>query len=43
MPATAMEGNFVWRCERARIEGHLLLAPTPDVALQALELRVTTP
>lgn len=43
MPVTAMEGNFVWRCERARIEGHLLLAPTPAVALQALELRVTSP
>jgi D-alanyl-D-alanine-carboxypeptidase/D-alanyl-D-alanine-endopeptidase len=43
IPATAMEGSFVWRCERARIEGHLLLAPTPDIALQALEFRVTEP
>ena len=43
MAVTAMEGSFVWRCERARIEGHLLLAPTHVVALQALELRVTTP
>jgi D-alanyl-D-alanine-carboxypeptidase/D-alanyl-D-alanine-endopeptidase len=43
VPATAMEGSFVWRCERARIEGHLLLAPTPDIALQALEFRVTGP
>jgi CubicO group peptidase (beta-lactamase class C family) len=42
MPATAMEGSFIWRCERARIEGHLLLAPTPAVALQGLEFRVTT-
>jgi hypothetical protein len=40
MPATAMEGRFVWRCARARIEGHLLLAPTPEVRLQALELRL---
>lgn len=42
-PMTAMEGSFVWRCDRARIEGHLLLAPTPEVALQALTFRTVPP
>jgi CubicO group peptidase (beta-lactamase class C family) len=41
-PVTAMEGSFVWHCQHARIEGHVLLAPTPEVALQALEFRIIT-
>jgi CubicO group peptidase (beta-lactamase class C family) len=41
--ANAMEGNFSWRCEHGRIEGHLLMAPTRQSALQAIEFSVGTP
>ena len=40
---SAMQGTFVWRCEHGRIQGTLLLAPTPEPALQALEFAVAKP
>jgi len=42
-PVTAMQGAFTWTCAKGRIEGVLLLAPTPSPALQALNFRVVTP
>lgn len=40
---TAMAGRFVWTCERGRIEGSLLLAPTATPTLQELKLGVAAP
>jgi hypothetical protein len=31
---------FTWTCERGRIEGQLLLAPTDPPSIQALRLRI---
>jgi hypothetical protein len=36
----ALTGNFQWTCERGRLQGQLLLAPTDPPAIQALRLRV---
>jgi hypothetical protein len=33
-----MSGSFQWRCTTGRINGRLLLAPTPSVQIQALNL-----
>jgi CubicO group peptidase (beta-lactamase class C family) len=33
-----LSGTFAWKCERGRIEGNLLLAPTYPQAIQALRL-----
>lgn len=41
--ATAMTGTFGWACERGRIKGGLLLAPTPAPELQALRFDVVRP
>ena len=42
--ATGMlSGTFEWRCAMGRIEGSLLLAPTPQPAIQQLELKVVKP
>jgi hypothetical protein len=38
-----MEGSFTWRCEHGRIEGHVLMAPTAAVAVQALSFSVAAP
>jgi len=32
----AMSGSFTWTCEKGRIEGEVLLAPTKPITLQAL-------
>jgi D-alanyl-D-alanine-carboxypeptidase/D-alanyl-D-alanine-endopeptidase len=42
-PRNAMAASFTWACEHGRISGSLLLAPTPEVALQELEFEVLTP
>ncbi len=42
-PVSAMEGKFVWSCEHGRIAGRVQRAPTPAVALQALEFAVQAP
>jgi hypothetical protein len=39
MPTGALSGAFTWSCERGRLEGNLLLAPTNPPAIQALRLR----
>lgn len=40
---TAMAGKFEWPCERGRIGGSILLAPTPAPTLQELRLTVLPP
>jgi len=40
---SALEANFIWVCEHGRIKGHILLAPSSDVALQQLEFDVAKP
>ena len=37
-PAGALAGDFTWRCDRGRVEGSLLLAPTPIPRIQSLSL-----
>ena len=39
----ALAGSFTWRCERGRIGGDLLLAPTNPAAIQALRLTPVAP
>ena len=39
----ALSGRFTWTCERARLEGQLLLAPTNPPTIQALRFRVVQP
>jgi CubicO group peptidase (beta-lactamase class C family) len=38
-----LSGTFDWPCERARLQGQLLLAPTNPPTIQALRLRVVRP
>ena len=45
-PITAtggLSGTFTWRCERGRIGGNLLLAPTNPAGIQALRLSIIAP
>ena len=45
-PLTAtgvLAGRFDWSCEKARIEGQLLLAPTNPPTIQSLRLSIATP
>ena len=42
-PTGMLSGTFGWRCERGRISGSLLLAPTMPAAIQALRFSVETP
>ena len=42
-PAAALSGRFTWTCERGRVNGWLLLAPTRDPRIQALDLSRATP
>ena len=39
----ALSGRFSWRCERGRIEGELLLAPTRPAGIQELQLEAAPP
>jgi D-alanyl-D-alanine-carboxypeptidase/D-alanyl-D-alanine-endopeptidase len=39
----AMAGVFTWTCERATLNGSLLLAPTNPPTIQALRLTIATP
>ena len=36
-PISALQARFNWACDHGRINGTLLLAPTKDTRLQALE------
>ncbi len=38
VPGGAMSGTFQWRCTTGRVNGQLLLAPTPTPQIQALRL-----
>jgi serine-type D-Ala-D-Ala carboxypeptidase/endopeptidase len=42
-PTGALSGEFTWECERGRIRGQLLLAPTPAPRIQSLTLSRQTP
>jgi D-alanyl-D-alanine-carboxypeptidase/D-alanyl-D-alanine-endopeptidase len=36
VPVSAMEGSFVWACDKGRIKGRVQRAPTPTLSLQVL-------
>lgn len=38
----ALAGSFTWTCERANVEGNILLAPTNPPTIQALRLTIVT-
>jgi CubicO group peptidase (beta-lactamase class C family) len=42
-PTGALSGEFVWPCERGRVRGQLLLAPTPAPRIQSLTLTRQNP
>jgi D-alanyl-D-alanine-carboxypeptidase/D-alanyl-D-alanine-endopeptidase len=42
-PTGALSGDFTWRCERGRVRGQLLLAPTPAARIQSLTLSRQSP
>jgi CubicO group peptidase (beta-lactamase class C family) len=42
-PVSAMEGRFTWTCAHGRVDGRVQRAPTPAVAIQALEFGVGKP
>ena len=42
-PNGALAGGFTWTCERGRLKGELLLAPTPAPGIQSLRLSRATP
>jgi hypothetical protein len=42
-PTGALSGDFTWRCDRGRVRGQLLLAPTPAARIQSLTLTRQTP
>ena len=38
VPTGALAGDFAWRCERGRVQGSLLLAPTTPPTIQSLRI-----
>ena len=42
-PSSALQGTFTWNCERGRVAGFLLLAPTPAPQIQMLTLTRSAP
>ena len=38
-----LSGSFTWSCERGRVDGTLLLAPTPTAGIQELKLVARQP
>ena len=42
-PTGALSGNFTWQCERGRVRGSVLLAPTSTPRIQSLTLTRATP
>jgi serine-type D-Ala-D-Ala carboxypeptidase/endopeptidase len=42
-PTGALAGEFTWRCQRGRVRGQLLLAPTPAPRIQSLALTRINP
>ena len=43
VPTGALAGDFTWNCERGRVKGQILLAPTPTPRIQSLTLTRVTP
>jgi serine-type D-Ala-D-Ala carboxypeptidase/endopeptidase len=43
VPTGALAGDFTWNCERGRVKGQILLAPTPTPQIQSLTLTRFTP
>ena len=43
LPTGALAGEFIWNCERGRVRGQLLLAPTPTTQIQSLTFTRLTP
>ncbi len=43
VPASALAGEFTWNCQRGRVRGQLLLAPTPTPQIQSLTFTRSTP
>lgn len=39
----ALSGRFMWKCERAEVNGNLLLAPTNPPTIQSLNLEAASP
>ena len=42
-PTGALAGDFTWTCERGRVKGSILLAPTPTPRIQSLSFARATP
>ena len=42
-PGGALAGEFTWPCAHGRVQGELLLAPTPAPRIQSLSLARATP
>lgn len=42
-PVSAMEGKFTWTCSHGRVSGRVQRAPTPNIAIQALEFAPAAP
>ena len=40
---SALAGSFTWRCEHGRVNGDILLAPTPTPRIQSLTLTRAAP
>ena len=43
LPTGALAGEFTWTCERGRVKGQILLAPTPTPQIQSLTFTRSTP
>ena len=43
VPATELAGEFTWNCERGRVRGLILLAPSPTPQIQSLTFARATP
>ena len=43
VPTGALAGDFTWSCERGRVKGQILLAPTPTPQIQSLTFTRSTP
>jgi serine-type D-Ala-D-Ala carboxypeptidase/endopeptidase len=42
-PTGALAGDFTWTCERGRVKGSILLAPTPTPRIQSISFTRATP
>ena len=42
-PTGALSGEFMWRCDRGRVRGQVLLAPTTTMRIQSLSFARATP